>query len=92
MSKYNIPKDCDELFLNGNAFYVIEDSEKRGDNVFGMKIFLESVGVPDEVVEFDEGTRVILSRDGKRIQIDSGGLGDFSSHGFEVKLFEQGGA
>jgi len=87
LSNYEVPENCVELFANGDAFYVIEDPEKRGDNVFEMKIFLESVGVPESFVEFDEGTRVILSNGEKRLQIDSGGLGDFSSHCFQVSLF-----
>jgi len=88
MSEYNIPSDTKELFENGESQYNITDRDQSGDNIFAMTLFLESVGVPDNMIEVDDGTQVVLFDGEKRIVIDSGGLGDFHLHGYDVSIPE----
>ena len=85
-SQYIIPGDVAELFATGEAQYEIRDPEQSGDNVFAMNLFLELLGVPDEMVEVDDGTQVILNDGTTRLCIDSGGLGDFHLHGYDVTV------
>jgi len=86
MSEWNIPKDVNELFENGERNYSICDKDYSGDNIYAMNLFLETVDVPSEMVEEDLGTRV----DGKkRLCIDSGGLGDFHLHGYDVSIIKE---
>lgn len=54
-----------------------------------MGLFLDYVGVPVEMVDEDYGTQVTLNNGLRRIVIDSGGLGDFHLHGFEVSMAEE---
>jgi len=84
MSDWNIPGSVSELFANGSASYSICDPGYPGDNVYGMRLFLDSVGVPSDMIELDDGTQVTLFDGQKRLVIDSGGLGDFHRHGFDV--------
>ena len=86
MSEYNIPDDADELFANGEAHYEIRDYDRECDNIGAMILFLECVGVPEEFVVEDDGTQVTLSNGTVTLCIDSGGLGDFFSHGFDVTV------
>ena len=85
-SRYYIPADVDELFTNGKAQYEIYDWDQAGDNVFAINLFLECVNVPDEMIEECEGTQVILNDGVTRLCIDSGGLGDFYHHGYDVTV------
>jgi hypothetical protein len=85
MIEYDIPESVEELFSNVPASYAIIDCDQPGDNIFAMRLFLGTVGVPDEMVELDDGTQVVLFNGTKRIVIDSGGLGDFDRHGYDVK-------
>jgi len=86
---YYIPADVDELFANGRAQYEIYDRDQAGDNVFAMDLFLECVGVPEEMIEEDEGTQVILNDGVTLLCIDSGGLGDFYHHGYDVTVLSE---
>lgn len=90
MTVWDIPADTDELFANGSANYSICDRGYPGDNVYGMRLFLESVGVPPEMIELDDGTQVTLSGGQKRLVVDCGGLGDFHKHGFCVTELQAG--
>jgi hypothetical protein len=83
---YDIPDNIDELFSNGDASYSITDPDSPGDNIYGMKLFLDILEVPDEYIKLDDGTQVFLSNGTVHLQIDSGGLGDFHLHGYEVKV------
>jgi len=83
---YNIPGSVEELFANGESNYSITDPDEPGDNIFAMGLFLECVGVPGEMVELDDGTQVTLFDGKTRLVIDSGGLGDFHLHGFDVTV------
>ena len=58
---YGIPDNVDELFANGKMQYEIRDIEQSGDNIFAMYLFLDCVGVPDTMIEVDDGTQVILN-------------------------------
>ena len=88
MTDYDIPENTGELFANGERSYHIKDHDQAGDNIFAMRLFLECVGVPSEMVECDDGTHVTLF-DGKiRLVIDSRGLGDFHLHGYDVTILE----
>jgi hypothetical protein len=44
----------------------------------------------DEMIEEDNGTQVILKHPNYKYKlcIDSGGLGDFFSHGYDVSVLE----
>jgi hypothetical protein len=85
---YDIPESTEELFDNGERSYSITDPAQSGDNIFAMTLFLDCVGVPTEMVERDDGTQVTLYDGKRRIIIDSGGLGDFHLHGYDVTVLE----
>ena len=87
-AEYNIPSDVAELFSNGERQYSICDPDESGDNVFAMDLFAFLVGIPDEMIIEDEGTQIIVTDGNKRLCIDSGGLGDFHLHGYDVTVCE----
>lgn len=87
---YDIPESVAELFANGEASYRITDPEQSGDNIFALRLFLDLVGVPSEMVECDDWTQVTLFNGVRRIAIDSGGLGDFHLHGYDVTVLDDG--
>ncbi len=88
MGEWNIPHDAEELFFNGEQQYSIRDLDYSGDNIYAMNLFMDFVNVPDEMVEYQIGTQVVVC-DGKiRLVIDSGGLGDFHLHVYNVTLHE----
>lgn len=84
VEEYNIPENVFELFNNNNYFYSIIDSNFEINNVEAMMLFLDLVGVSDDLIEENDGTQVILNDGEKRLQIDCGGLGDFYSHSYEI--------
>jgi hypothetical protein len=88
MTDYCIPENTSELFANGDKSYHIKDRDQAGDNIFAMNLFLECVGVPSEIVECHDGTQVTLFDGRTRMVIDSGGLGDFHLHGYDVTILE----
>lgn len=55
------------------------------DNNESLHHFIDIVGIPSNFIEEDLGTQITLKHPNynKRIIIDSGGLGDFFSHGFD---------
>lgn len=85
---WNIPNSVEELFANGNAQYSITAPEFPGDNNYRMTLFIDCVDDLFTYVVEDYGTQVIVHKDGVTLQIDSGGLGDFHLHGFDVKILE----
>jgi len=85
---YDLPETLDDLFRNREASYSITDPEQRGDNIFALNLFLELVGVPDEMIERWDETQATLFDGNRRIVIDSGGLGDFHLHGYDVSVVE----
>lgn len=88
MKDWNIPESISQLFDNVPEQYWIKDSEYSGDNIFAMGLFVESVGIPSDMIEEDYGTQIVLFNGERRIVIDSGGLGDFHLHGFDVTMHE----
>ena len=80
----HIPESVEELFDNGDAHYFIKDPDRPGDNIYGMQLFIAEVGIPSDMIELDDGTQIFVSNGKKTLQIDSGGLGDFHLHGFDV--------
>lgn len=90
-STYEIPSDLKELFSNGEASYKIVDYSENMemDNFQSMVFFIESVGIKQENIVDDYGTQIIIQHPEYEIKlcIDSGGLGDFYSHGFDVTIY-----
>ncbi len=88
---YEVPSSIKELFENKEASYrIIDYTIQEMDNIESMCYFLEYVGIPAENIEEDSGTQVILKHPefDYKLVIDSGGLGDFYSHGYDVSIFE----
>lgn len=92
MTIYEIPDDIDTLFKevdenDGSISYRIIDygDGMSMDNNESMQYFINCVELSPASVEDDLGTQIVLGHSGysKRIIIDSGGLGDFFSHGFD---------
>ena len=93
MKIYEVPATVKELFEEKEAEYKIVDylPEMEMDNNQSMAFFLDYIGaVSDNIIE-DSGTQVIIQHEDfdYKLQIDSGGLGDFFSHRFEVSMFNQ---
>jgi hypothetical protein len=90
--EYNIPKTVEELFENKEMSYsIIDYTIDEMDNIESMVYFLDSItGLTDEMIEEDNGTQVILKHPNYKYKlcIDSGGLGDFFSHGYDVSVLE----
>ncbi len=92
MKIYEIPNNITELFQEKDYNYRIidHDPEMEMDNNQSMQFFLEQINVnPDNILE-DNGTLVKLTHDDfdYGITIESSGLGDFFSHGFDVYITE----
>jgi len=88
MHEWNIPNNVKELFSNGDQSYSIRDTDYSGDNIYAMGLFLDNVGIPEEMIETNDGTQVILFDGKTRLCVNSGGLGDFHLHGFEVTVLK----
>ncbi len=89
MNKYNVPEDIDELFENGEETYTIVDYNIESmDNIQSMSFFLELLNIPDDNIYLYDGTMVILKHNNYdyKLRIDSGGLGDFYSHKFDITI------
>lgn len=90
--KYEIPESIEELFENRERSYSIIDHEESNpmDNIQSMNFFLESVGVTEENIELNDGTLVFLKHKDYpyQIQVNSYGLGDFFSHGYDVSIYQ----
>lgn len=87
MPIYNIPENFEELMSNGEENYSIIDESKSGDNIFAIQLFIESVGIPSEMIEDNSGTQITIFDGEKRLVVDACGLGDFSSHAFQVSEY-----
>lgn len=91
-SVYEIPDTVKELFENGEASYrIIDYNIPDMDNIESMQFFLERIGATAENIETDDGTQVVLKHPDfkEKYVIDSGGLGDFYSHGYDVSLLTE---
>lgn len=88
---YEIPDDVKTMFdefVEGIDFYRIINYEDGMDmdNNQSMQHFLECISVADDNIVDDAGTQVIIQHKDYdfKLVIDSGGLGDFFSHKYEV--------
>jgi hypothetical protein len=90
MSDSYLPESVKDVFDNGNQQYqYFEDrTENTGgmDNIESMQWFLDHIEAPEENIEIDDGTQVVLKHPDYdyEVVIDSGGLGDFYSHSFDT--------
>ena len=88
---YEIPNSVKEMFEQGeNSYRIIDYSINEMDNNQSMQHFLYCIGATSENIETDDGTQVIVKHPDfdHKLVIDSGGLGDFYSHGYDVTLLE----
>lgn len=86
---WNIPSTVEELFSAGEASYSITDAEYPGCNSYGMDLFVSCVEGLEQHITDHFGTQILVYKDGVNLQIDSGGLGDFHLHGFDVTIVEE---
>ena len=77
-----------ELFDNGDANYYFTTDEPLSDNTATMEAFLDMVDDTDDSIEWDyDGSQAFgKMRNGKTIQIDAGGDGDFTHHLVSVTM------
>ena len=83
---YEVPASINELFTDESHYKIVDYTIGEMDNIQAMALFLQTVGVLDSHILLNDGTQVHLSHPNYNyhIVIDSGGLGDMFSHGFEV--------
>lgn len=90
MAIYEIPNSVKDMFDCGETSYRIVDyTIQEMDNNQSMQFFLDCIGATEDNIETDDGTQVTIKHPDfeHKLVIDSGGLGDFYSHGFDVCLF-----
>lgn len=89
---YEVPEMVKQMFSDAPTSYRIIDysDNMEMDNIQSMQYFLNYIEFPSEDILEDYGTQVILQHPDFdfKICIDSGGLGDFFSHGFDVNIYE----
>jgi hypothetical protein len=86
---YDVPSSMDELFERGeNSYRIIDYTIEEMDNIQSMCYFLDYIGAVGDNIEVDDGTQVVIVHPGfdYKLVIDSGGLGDFYSHGYDVSF------
>lgn len=86
---YEIPSSVKDMFEQGEGSYrIIDYSIQKMDNIQSMQHFLDCIGATSENVETDDGTQVVIVHPDfyHKLVIDSGGLGDFYSHGYDVSI------
>ena len=92
METYELPDTIKELFEQGENQYRIIDyaPEMEMDNNESMEYFLDHIGATGDNIKHHDGTQVTLLHEdyGMMYVIESSGLGNFFSHGFEVSLYE----
>jgi len=66
-----------------------QHTAQNGDNVFAMRLFIELVGIPEDMIIQDDGTQIVVTDGHTTLCIESGGLGDFYLHGYNVTLPEE---
>lgn len=87
---YEIPSSVKEMFeLGENSYRIIDYSIQDMDNIQSMQYFLECIGASSDNIQTDDGTQVVVVHPDfdHKLVIDSSGLGDFYSHGYDVSLF-----
>lgn len=90
---YEVPEMIKQMFADAPISYRIIDYSDgmEMDNIQSMNYFLNYIDFPCEDIVEDYGTQVVLQHEDfdYKIVIDSGGLGDFFSHGFDVSILEE---
>ena len=78
------------MFDNGDANYCFTTDEPLPDNSATMEVFLDMVNDTDDTIEWDyDGSQAFgKMRNGRTIQIDAGGDGDFTHHLVSVKIIK----
>ena len=93
MNGYDMPDSLQEIFEVGETQWTARDyiPEMEMDNVEAMAWFMDFVGISPEDCESIEDTQIIVKHTDytHKLCIDSGGLGDFFSHAFEVSIVEE---
>ena len=93
MPDYCLPEDLDELFRTGPTQWYAREyvPEMEMDNVQAMAWFMDVVGISDGDCIAIEDTQIVVRSPAHpfTLCIDSGGLGDFFSHGFDVSIVEE---
>ena len=85
-----------ELFDNGNANYYFTTDEPLANNAATLEEFLHYVEQTDKTIKWDfdysygGGQAFGTRRDGKEIQLDAGGNGDFCNHIVTVTVISGG--
>lgn len=93
MAIYEIPNSVQHMFEQGETSYRIVDyTIQEMDNNQSMQFFLDCIGATDDNIDVDDGTQVVIKHPDfeHKLVIDSGGLGDFYSHRYDVTLFDAG--
>ena len=88
---YELPSSIKELFEECDTSYrIIDYTIEDMDNIESMNYFLDILDINGDLIEEDYGTQVVLKHPDYdyKIVIDSGGLGDFYSHRYDVSLYE----
>jgi hypothetical protein len=86
---YEMPSSVKEMFEQGeNSYRIIDYSINEMDNIQSMQYFLDLIGAKSENIETDDGTQMVIIHPDfdHKLVIDSGGLGDFYSHSFDVSI------
>ena len=91
---YEVPDNVEEIFdeveKQGSASYRIIDTNNGMDmdNVQALKYFIDTVEDLSEYITEDLGTQITIKHPKYKnsVKIDSGGLGDFFSHGYECSI------
>jgi hypothetical protein len=91
MATYEIPDSVTDLFEQGeNSYRIIDYEIPDMDNIESLGYFLDQVGVSNGNIYESESTQVVLTHPDFdfMLVVDSGGLGDFYSHRYDVSLYE----
>ena len=75
------------IIIRENFDYTIQEM----DNNQSMQFFLDCIGATEDNIDVDDGTQVVVKHPDfdHKLVIDSGGLGDFYSHGYNVTLYSE---
>jgi hypothetical protein len=91
MPIYEIPNSVTDLFEQGeNSYRIIDYEIPDMDNIESLGYFLDQVGVSNGDIYESESTQVVLTHPDFdfMLVVDSGGLGDFYSHRYDVSVYE----
>ena len=88
---FEILNSIKEMFEQGeNSYRIIDYSRQEMDNIQSMQHFIDCIGATSDNIETDDGTQVVIIHPDfdYKLVIDSGGMGDFYSHGYDVTLLD----